>query len=143
MINQTFTKFCKDKTPQCANWLKTFEECVQARDYDRGKALFQNELLCYGTVVNEAHTLENLVASQWFKVWEATEGFRFHLDDTHILGDDDSPVVVITSLWESNSIGEIKQLREGRCTITLVKGEVFTSIHTHFSIKPDGGVVKE
>lgn len=142
----TFQKLTAESNPQCAAWLASFQKCVQSRDYEKGKTLFQNDLVCYGTVMESSHTLEDLVNSQWSKVWGATEGFAYNADETYILGGDASPVVTITGLWTSHSLGEVRQLRQGRCTITLVKSNAnecgFAAVHSHFSITPDGSLTK-
>lgn len=143
-MRSTFKKIDSHVSPRCCAWLETFANCVQTRDYETAKCLFLEDSLCYGTVMESTHSLTDLVDLQWHKVWEATEGFAFHPDKTFILGADDDPTVVIMALWSSRTNGEVKQLRQGRCTITLVSDESkdlgFTAVHTHFSIKPDSRV---
>jgi len=145
-MSDRFEKINLEKYPLSIAWLTAFTNCVQTRDYDAGKLLFQDDLLSYGTVMESSMTLSNLVDTQWSKVWGYTEGFVFDMENTYLLGGDESSVVVIGALWSSTSTGDMKQLRKGRCTITLVKDTVgehsLKAIHTHFSIIPDGKITR-
>ncbi|BDS07836.1 hypothetical protein NT6N_28760 [Oceaniferula spumae] len=147
MNNHSFVKIEKHKHSSVMAWLAAFQKCVQEQDYEAGMLLFDEQLVSFGTVTERSYSLDHLVDSQWTKVWGATKGFRFHLEDTYLLGDEHSPTVVVATQWSSTSRCKKQQLRSGRCTIALVKNTEndapYLAVHTHFSVVPDGRVTQE
>lgn len=118
-------------------WLEEFAAAVRAADYARGAELFDPLALGFGTVVERAEGLELLAESQWRKVWDATEGFRFHLDGARIEVSGD--LAWVASGWSSTGFTEAgaRFPRAGRATIVLLRAKGgWRAVHTHFSLRP-------
>ena len=61
-------------------WLEEFAASVRAVDYDRGRAMFAEEVVGFGTFARMLVGRENLIAGQWKNIWGCTRGFRFVRD---------------------------------------------------------------
>jgi ketosteroid isomerase-like protein len=123
-------------------WLAAWGELVDASDLEAARALFDDDVVGYGTRANEAIGLDRLVADQWSKVWPTISGFRFDVEGAVVWMSVDRRLAVIAATWTSEgrrpdaSVGN----RDGRATVVLRRdgvAEPWTGIHTHFSLVPD------
>jgi ketosteroid isomerase-like protein len=118
-------------------WLEEFAAAVRAADYARGAELFDPDALGFGTVADRAQGLDVLVRDQWRHVWDATEGFRFHLEGARIEVEGD--LGYAAAGWSSTGFaaGGAPFPRVGRATIVLrrLRGG-WRAVHTHFSLSP-------
>ena len=119
------------------NWLQEFDAAVRDVDYERGKTLFAEDVVGFGTYASMLEGLENLVEGQWKNIWGVTRGFTFRLDEAHIGVDGDTAWVA--SPWDSEGQTDDGAWfsRPGRATIILVRrdGE-WLAKHTHLSLYP-------
>jgi ketosteroid isomerase-like protein len=122
---------------EIVRWLEAFAAAVRSADYARGGALFEAHALGFGTVAERAQGLDDLVRRQWRHVWDATEGFRFHLDEARIEVSGD--LAWVASGWSSTGFdgqGTPFQ-RIGRATLVLRRGaHGWRAAHSHFSLRP-------
>jgi ketosteroid isomerase-like protein len=118
-------------------WLDAFAAAVRAADYARGAELFDPDALGFGTVVERAEGLNRLAEAQWKRVWDATEGFAFHVGGARIEVRGD--IAWVASTWSSTGVteGGAPFPRSGRATIVLRRrGDGWRAVHTHFSLTP-------
>ena len=124
---------------QVDQWLNDFARCVRERGYEEGKSLCQEQIVSYGTVMRRANGLEDLVSSQWQKVWERTEGFHFLSETAQVWLSQDESQITVAAEWESTGLANAggSFLRKGRSTIVLIQEDGgLKAIHTHFSQNP-------
>jgi ketosteroid isomerase-like protein len=123
--------------PAVRDWLKAWEAAINARDYDAGAALFDEDVIAFGTYSDAMHGRDNLVLRQWREMWPYIRDFRFALDETTVLGDG-SPLCVVIAPWTSLGLRPDGSAfpRAGRCTIALKRlpGGGLCAQHTHFSM---------
>ena len=124
-------------TPELEEWLRKFSLAVRSRNYEAGKALFDPEVISFGTICFRADAREELENSQWKKVWPSTSGFDFEYDSA--VATADAQQAVMLASWNSvteNSGGQSIK-RRGRATLVLQKnGAQWKAVHTHFSLTP-------
>jgi hypothetical protein len=114
-------------------WLDTFASAVSSQDIARGRALFDEDVVAYGTRTGAMEGLARLVDEQWTPIWTSTRAFRFTAVDSIWGNDQDS---VVAARWASEALDG--QLREGRCSLVL-HGRPPVCVHSHFSLMPDDG----
>lgn len=119
------------------NWLQTFDAAVRNVDYERGKTLFAEDVVGFGTYASMLVGLEKLVEGQWKQIWGVTRGFRFRLDEAHIGIEGD--LAWVAAPWDSegqDNAGEWFS-RPGRATIILERrAGKWLARHTHLSLYP-------
>lgn len=118
-------------------WLERFAAAVRAADYDAGRELFHPDAIGFGTFTRMAVGRENLIDSQWRKIWGCTRGFRFLLDDAVIQIEGD--IAWIAAPWYSQGRDETGQWfdRHGRTTLILRHhAGRWLCVHSHYSRVP-------
>ena len=123
--------------PAIRDWLTSWQSAINARDYDRGAELFDEDVIAFGTYSDAMRGRDNLVQLQWREMWPYIRDFRFAVDDATVL-DDGGPLCVVIAPWTSLGIAPDGSSfpRAGRCTIALKRlesGEL-RALHTHFSM---------
>ncbi|MCU0271282.1 MAG: hypothetical protein MUF83_21950 [Acidimicrobiales bacterium] len=120
------------------NWLEQFAAAVAGENLVRGRELFADDVVAYGTRSGVMTGLDVLVEQQWAPIWTRTRGFRFHDVDVVLGG---AGGWVVAARWRSWS--RSGALREGRSTLVF-QGDPLRCRHSHFSLTPrDGGQVDE
>lgn len=117
-------------------WLDAFAACVRTKDYATGRDLFSTDATGFGTVANRYAGLDDLVDSQWSRVWDRTDDFTFDADDMRWYAGGSCTVAVG---WRSvGSDAATPRLRVGRATLVLEVGSdgVTRAVHSHFSMLP-------
>ena len=119
------------------DWLNAWQSAINARDYDRGAALFDEDVIAFGTYSDAMRGRQNLVDLQWREMWPYIRDFYFDLEETTVL-DDGGPLCVVIAPWTSLGIAPDGATfpRAGRCTIALQRGDDgrLLALHTHFSM---------
>jgi ketosteroid isomerase-like protein len=118
-------------------WLEDFAACVRTVDYDRGRAMFAEEVVGFGTFARMLVGRENLIAGQWKNIWGCTRGFRFIMDEAHV--DATGEMAWVATPWHSEGRDEAGQWfdRHGRCTLILKKAAgKWLCVHSHYSRLP-------
>jgi ketosteroid isomerase-like protein len=121
------------------DWLDAFATAVQNVDYATGETLFAPDVVGFGTVGVLLSGLDTLMASQWKRVWGATSGFCFDMDQvtTRVRGD----IAWVLVPWASRT-GRIDHGpldRKGRATYILERRHGrWLAVHTHHSLDPSG-----
>ncbi|MEZ5669101.1 MAG: nuclear transport factor 2 family protein [Alphaproteobacteria bacterium] len=122
-----------------ADWFRQWGALVSAVDFVPARALFDKDVVGFGTFQDQVHGQAALEAEQWRRVWPTIEDFAF---DTGSLVAQVSPDRLMASaaiLWTSTGIAEdgSRFPRPGRCTVALRRDAVdapWKGIHTHFSL---------
>lgn len=122
-------------------WLDAFAATVRARDFARGRTMFADDVVGFGSVTGSMVGLDDLVARQWRQVWPVTRGFDFDRQTLHVDGDADGRLVWVAAQW--SSVGRDATTgrefeRHGRVTIVLEPADDGSLLarHTHFSMEP-------
>lgn len=117
-------------------WLDAFAASVRSEDYQAGRALFAPDCSGFGTVTSGYRGLDDLVASQWSRVWGRTRDFAFDPDSHRMYGAEQCTVAVT---WRSlgTDLPE-PRVRQGRATLVLRAGDdgALRCVHSHFSMLP-------
>ncbi len=58
-------------------WLEEFSAAVRAKDYARGRELFVEEVVAFGTRATMVLDLDSLTREQWRPIWAQHAGFNF------------------------------------------------------------------
>ena len=119
-------------------WLLRWTACIATDDRDAARDLFDPLVLGFGTVAVRADGLEDLLRSQWGRVWCRTRGFRFLLETLSCWHGDGLHSLAVQ--WESTGLAADSGepfLRRGRATVVLCgRGDGLRAVHTHFSVDP-------
>jgi ketosteroid isomerase-like protein len=118
-------------------WLEEFSAAVRAKDYARGRELFVEEVVAFGTRATMVLDLDSLAREQWRPIWGATRGFQFHFEQAQI--DIEQNIAWIAVPWTSQG-GNDRQGwydRCGRATYILRRREGrWLAVHSHHSLDP-------
>jgi ketosteroid isomerase-like protein len=130
-------EFMSDAEQEIREWLQAFDSAVRDVDYERGKTLFADDVVGFGTYASMLEGLKNLVEGQWKNIWGVTRGFTFRLGEAHIGVEGD--LAWVASPWDSQGQNEDGTWfsRPGRATIILERRDgVWLARHTHLSLYP-------
>jgi ketosteroid isomerase-like protein len=120
-------------------WLTAFAAAIRARNYAAGRALFDPDVVAFGSACFRADGIDGLVDGQWAPVWSATTGFDF--DYERAVGTSDGSHAVVAVTWRSTGFGAARAPfeRRGRATFVLRKSERdWKATHSHLSLAPPG-----
>ena len=121
-------------------WLRQWQGCVRAGDFEGGRALCAPEMLAFGTRAEVADGLDAVVENQWRHVWPVIRDFTVKIDEAR-------GAIVADSAWVAapwDSLGTRQDgttfRRPGRLTIAFQRrAGRWLAVHTHFSLSPTPG----
>jgi ketosteroid isomerase-like protein len=120
------------------DWLTAWQRAINARDYENGALLFDEDVIAFGTYSDAMRGRDNLVELQWREMWPYIADFRFATDEVTVLGAEGEPLQVVVCPWTSLGISPDGATfpRAGRCTIALRTSDrgALLAVHTHFSM---------
>jgi ketosteroid isomerase-like protein len=119
-----------------AEWLRTFEATVRARDFAGGRTMFASDAMAFGTWARAVAGLDNIEREQWLNVWPRIRDFRFD-GDVYIRASGDS--AWIAGGWQTEVTGPDGRPfnRPGRGTFVLERRDgKWLAVHSHFSLLP-------
>jgi ketosteroid isomerase-like protein len=124
-----------------ADWFSTWDKLVDAVDFVPARALFDPDVIGFGTRMDTVVGLDNLERDQWRRVWPTIDGFRFDLSTLECLVSPDRLQGVGIVVWTSTSYHEdgTPFARPGRATVIFRRdrtGADWKGIHTHISLNP-------
>jgi ketosteroid isomerase-like protein len=130
-------KVVLDSEPVLKQWLLDFAAAIRSRDYAKGRTLFADEVVGFGTVAGRCDGLSDLEAAQWRKVWGVTSGFEFELAEAvvHRCGE----LATGACFWHSQGRRADGTCfpRRGRATFVFqVRDGKCLAVHSHFSMIP-------
>jgi ketosteroid isomerase-like protein len=121
-------------------WLSTWEQAINARDFNAAKALFDDDVVGFGTLVEVVRGLDELSDAQWRRTWPQIEDFSFDTDAMSVATFGAGSAAAIAIMWRSYGLREdgSRYFRPGRATIVLKRHEdsAWRAVHTHFSLVP-------
>ena len=118
-------------------WLRDWQACVRAVDFEAGRTMCAPEIVAFGTVAPFVEGLDNVMAAQWHKVWGNIREFTVHDDRARgtIAGDHGWAATTWDSLGTRPDGSTFH--RPGRCTIAFVRRDGrWLAVHTHFTLIP-------
>jgi ketosteroid isomerase-like protein len=118
-------------------WLAELEACVGAHDFARGRTIFAEDAVAFGSVAAMLVGLDALEQYQWRRVWPFIRAFRFTTDQLHcgVAG----TTVWLACPWTSEGLRADGTTfpRPGRMTAVLQRDDGrWLAVHTHFSRVP-------
>lgn len=124
-----------------AKWFATWDKLVDAVDFVPARALFEPDVIGFGTRMDTVVGLENLERDQWRRVWPTIDGFRFDLSTLRCIVSPDRLQAVGIVVWNSTGYREDGTPfdRPGRATVIFRRGHIggdWKGIHTHISLNP-------
>ena len=125
--------------PLVHQWLCDWESCIRRRDFERGRMLFDADVMSFGTRAVIAFGLDDLEGHQWRQIWPFIEDFRFDRDTMRIVSSPDGLFATLALTWSSKGFDENRDVfvRPGRATVVLERssvGDPWRAVHTHFSL---------
>lgn len=120
-------------------WLDDWEDCIRQCDFERGRLLFDLDVMSFGTRAAVALGLDELEGHQWRRIWPFIDDFRFDRNTMRIASSPDDLFATLALTWSSNAFDEKRAsfVRPGRATVVLKRsttGEPWRAVHTHFSL---------
>ena len=118
-------------------FLVDMQTCVRAVDFERGRTLFAEDVVAFGTFATVVAGRERLEHEQWRNVWPNIRDCTFRLDELHCLGTQQALCVIVP--WDSLGRHEGGQTfsRPGRATLLLEPRDGrWVATHSHFSLAP-------
>jgi ketosteroid isomerase-like protein len=113
------------------------QACVRTNDFQRARALFDNDVIAFGTYASVLTGRERLENEQWRNVWPNIREFTFRLDEARCLRNADA--ICVVAPWDSigtRADGSPFQ-RPGRATLLLTERDgQWVAVHSHFSLAP-------
>ena len=122
-----------------ADWFTRWGTLVAAVDFVPARALFDDDVVGFGTFQDHVYGQAALEAEQWRRVWPTIEDFSFDVDSLVAGVSPDRLLAHAAILWGSTGIAEdgSRFERPGRCTAVLRRANVdapWQGVHTHFSL---------
>ncbi len=122
-------------------WLTRFAVCVREQNFDGGREMFYEDVVCFGSRADILSGLDDLIERQWKAIWPNITEFNFLTDRFHceMSGDGRSALVIVP--WTSTGYHEDGSSfpRLGRVTILLIRDpdkNTWLAKHTHYSLYP-------
>jgi catechol 2,3-dioxygenase-like lactoylglutathione lyase family enzyme/ketosteroid isomerase-like protein len=124
------------------DWLRRWQACVRARDFEGGRRLCAPELIAFGTVAPFVEGVDRVMEAQWRGVWPNIRDFTIRIDEAcgAVRGD----LAWVAAPWDSLGVRADGTTfpRPGRLTIAFVRSrDRWLALHTHFSLAPSHALV--
>lgn len=122
-----------------ADWFDTWSGYVAAVDFESARALFEADVVGFGTWMDVVEGLGNLEAMQWRNIWPTIADFRFLTDTLQVRVSPDRCLAVAVIVWDSTGFHEdgTPYPRPGRATVAFRRSRPdapWKGIHTHLSL---------
>ena len=122
-------------------WFTRWASYVRACDFEAARALFDPEVVGFGTRMHVVRGLERLEAQQWRHVWPTIRDFSFVLDELHCAASADERQAWAVVPWISTGVQQDGTTfdRPGRATVIFTRAtprDPWRAIHTHISLAP-------
>jgi catechol 2,3-dioxygenase-like lactoylglutathione lyase family enzyme/ketosteroid isomerase-like protein len=118
-------------------WLRQWQACVRAVNFEGGRRLCAPGMIAFGTVAHFVEGVDRVMEQQWRHVWPRIRNFTVRADEARGAVRDDAAWVAAP--WDSLGVRPDGTTfpRPGRLTIAFVKSEGrWLATHTHFSLSP-------
>jgi catechol 2,3-dioxygenase-like lactoylglutathione lyase family enzyme/ketosteroid isomerase-like protein len=124
------------------DWLRRWQACVRARDFEGGRRLCAPELIAFGTVADFVESVDRVIEAQWRRVWPNIRDFTIHIEKARgaVRGD----TAWVAASWHSEGVRPDGTTfpRPGRLTIAFARrAGRWLAVHTHFSLTPSDPTV--
>ena len=122
-----------------ADWFDTWSGYVASVDFASARALFEPDVIGFGTWMDVVEGLDKLEAMQWRNIWPTIADFRFLIETLQVRVSPDRCLAVGVIVWDSTGFHEDGSAypRPGRATVALRRdrpGAPWKGIHTHLSL---------
>lgn len=119
------------------NWFDQLGRCCAAVDYASARAIFDADVVSFGTRAAIVTGLDRLEQEQWRGIWPNISDFKIDLDSVRAGGS--GGVAWGVAVWDSigYDVAGNRFPRPGRASVVLRRsGTRWLCIHSHFSLKP-------
>ncbi len=125
-------------TTAILDWLDQFAAAVRAVDFDAGRALFDADVVSFGTFARMVFGIDQLIDGQWKHLWGCTRSFQFSLNEAHVEVTGDLAWAALPWASQGRDAAGRWYDRAGRCTLVLrCRSERWLCVHSHFSRVPE------
>jgi ketosteroid isomerase-like protein len=102
------------------DWFATWDKHVDAVNFTAARALFDTDVIGFGTFMDTVDGLDNLEQRQWRSIWPTIEGFKFNLDTLRAGVSPDGLLAFGVITWQSKGIDDKGDYypRPGRATVS-------------------------
>jgi len=116
-----------------------FALCVRTLDYEGGRKMFFQDVVCFGSKANILIGLDDLIEKQWKAVWPNITDFHFQMDQLRCEGNNTSELACVIVPWISTGYHQdgTPFPRPGRMTALLLHdrdNDIWLARHTHYSL---------
>jgi len=126
----------KEAHQHIRRWLDEFQAAVRSEKYHKGRALFDESVISFGTLRARADSLDDLIENQWKLRWPKNVDFTF-IHSSALFIPDGSGGGTVLVLWSTKADGGAEGNRQGRATLLLRQfGDKILCVHSHFSLVP-------
>jgi catechol 2,3-dioxygenase-like lactoylglutathione lyase family enzyme/ketosteroid isomerase-like protein len=122
------------------DWLRRWQACVRALDFDAGRGLCAPDMIAFGTRAAMVRGIDNVMAEQWRHVWPGIRDFT--IDVGQACGAVAGDRAWVAAPWDSRGVRADGSTfpRPGRLTIAFERQDGrWLATHTHFSLAPARG----
>jgi ketosteroid isomerase-like protein len=132
--------FCNDEDHAAlATWFDAWGDHVAAVDFTGARALFEDDVIGFGTWMDVVDGLTNLEAAQWRSIWPTITEFRFLTDTLRVRVSPDRCFAVGVVVWDSIGFHQdgTAYPRPGRATVAFRRAgpdAPWKGFHTHLSL---------
>ncbi|ROQ01818.1 ketosteroid isomerase-like protein [Stella humosa] len=114
-------------------------DLVRAVDFDTARAMFDPDLVAFGTFADFITERDAVIAGQWRQVWPTIADYRFRTEAMHCDVSPDRLMATVAVPWSSTGFREDGRPfeRNGRATVTLRRDGLagpWRGVHTHLSL---------
>ena len=122
-------------------WLTAFADCVRSLDFDGGREMFFQDVVCFGSQAEILIGIDDLIERQWKAVWPNITDFHFQLDQMRCECNDTADIACVIVPWSSTGYYQDRTpfSRPGRLTALLIREsdkDAWLAKHTHYSLNP-------
>ena len=122
-------------------WLTKFAHCVHSLDFEGGREMFFQDVVCFGSRAEILIGLDDLVERQWKAIWPNITDFHFQMDHLRCECHTTDEMACVIVPWKSTGYHEKGTPfdRFGRMTALLIRDHnknTWLAKHTHYSLNP-------
>ena len=130
-----------DRVEELVAWFQEWQRCINDVDLDAARAMFDGNVVGFGTHKPLLIGIEELANEQWATIWGSITGFRFLLDESWTWQAADGLSGWGICPWSSTGYASDGTTfdRPGRATILFARTSTtdpWQAVHTHISLAP-------
>ena len=82
-------------------WLTKFALCVRSLDFEGGREMFYQDMVCFGSRAEILIGLDDLIERQWKAIWPNITDFHFQMDQFRCECNNTAEIACVIVPWIS------------------------------------------